>query len=169
MKSENFIIIQGSSKSNGNTRKIVDYVLSKKEGQFIDLKTKEISYFDYEHKNVDDDFINVMKSVLKFETIIFATPVYWYSMSALMKTFIDRISDLLKIRKDLGRQLRGKNMMVIACSSDNTEYPSLWEPFKLSAEYLGMEYLGNAHTWVESDSVPLDVRQSLDLLLNKLK
>ena len=89
-------------------------------------------------------------------------------MSATLKTFIDRISDLLKIRKELGRQLRGKKMMVIACSSDESEYPSFWEPFKLTAEYLGMDYLGHTHTWVSSGSLPISVKQSIDELVEKL-
>ena len=168
MNKSNFIIIQGSSNSNGNTRKVVEYLLTQKEGQFVDLNTKQISYFDYEHKNVEDDFLKVITEVLEHEIIIFATPIYWYTMSATMKTFIDRISDLLKIRKDLGRQLRGKKMMVIACSSDHTEYPSFWEPFKLTAEYLGMDYLGHAHTWISSESLPLSAKQSIDKLVEKL-
>ena len=169
MLKENFIIIQGSSKSNGNTRKIVDYVLSKKEGQFVDLKTKKIGYFDYEHKNIDDDFLSVVELILKCDTIIFATPIYWYTMSAIMKTFFDRISDLLKIRKELGRQLRGKKMMVLACGSDQNELDSFWEPFKLSAEYLGMKYFGHVHAWVESDEVPTEAKLSIDQLVSKLK
>jgi len=169
MQPEKFIIIQGSSNSHGNTRKIVDYILSKKEGHFVDLNTKNIGYFDYEHKNIDDDFLEVIDSVLECETIIFATPVYWYAMSASMKTFIDRISDLLKIRKDMGRMLRGKKMMVISCGSDSTKFPSVSEPFKLSAEYLSMTYLGNVHTWVDADSIPEVVQQSLDILISELK
>jgi len=147
---------------------IVDYILSKKEGQFVDLKTKDISYFDYDHQNIDDDFLNVMEAVLKCKTIVFVTPVYWYSMSAILKTFIDRISDLLKVRKDMGRQLRGKKMMVIACGSGEIEYPALWEPFKLTSEYLEMEYLGHAHTWVEDGKVSTNVMLTLDQLIDKL-
>ena len=169
MQSEKFIIIQGSSNSHGNTRKIVDYILSRKEGNFIDLNTKNIGYFDYEHKNSDDDFLGVIDSVLECDTIIFATPVYWYSMSASMKTFIDRISDLMKIRKDMGRKLEGKKMIIISCGSDGTEFPSVSEPFKLSADYLNMTYLGNVHTWLDADSISETVQQSLDILISKLK
>ena len=168
MQSKNYIIIQGSSKSHGNTRMIVDYILSKKEGQLVDLKTKNISYFDYDHQNIDDDFLGVIDEVLKCKIIVFATPVYWYSMSTVLKTFIDRISDLLKIRKDLGRQLRGKKMMVIACGSNKNEYPALWEPFKLTSEYLDMEYLGHAHTWVEEGKVSTNVRFTIDQMIDKL-
>ena len=168
MQTENFIILQGSSRSLGHTRQIVDHILSEKAGEFIDLKTKNISYYDYEHKNINDDFLAIVHQLLAFETIIFATPVYWYNMSAEMKTFFDRLSDLLKIRKDLGRQLKGKKMMVVACSSDDIEFPFLWEPFKMTAEYMDMEYLGHAHTWIESGNIPLEVKYNLDQLISKL-
>ncbi len=44
----------------------------------------------------------------KYDVLIFATPVYWYSMSGIMKVFFDRITDLLTIKKDIGRKLKGK-------------------------------------------------------------
>ena len=44
----------------------------------------------------------------KYDTWIFVTPVYWYSMSGQMKIFLDRITDLLKWHKDEGRKIRGK-------------------------------------------------------------
>ena len=31
----------------------------------------------------------------KYDTLIFATPVYWYSMSGIMKVFFDRKNDNL--------------------------------------------------------------------------
>ena len=137
------------------------------KSEFIDLNNYEISYFDYEHLNQEDDFLPLIEKILKYQTIIFATPVYWYSMSAILKT-IDRFSDLLKIRKDLGRQLRGKNMMVIAMSSDDTEYPEFWMPFQRTAAYLGMEYLGHSHTWIEKGHLPDRVKQDLFGLIQKL-
>jgi len=89
-------------------------------------------------------------------------------LSAIMKTFIDRLSDLLKIKKELGRQLRKKKLMVIATSSDDSEYPEFWSPFVRTADYLGMEYLGQVHTWLEKDQLPDRVKQALDDLINKL-
>lgn len=55
------------------------------------------------------DYLNLMKQILdKYETLILATPVYWYSMSGIMKVFFDRLTDLLTIEKEFGRKLRGK-------------------------------------------------------------
>lgn len=87
----------GSSRSNGNTKSVVDYLMSLNYNiQLIDLNQYKISYYDYDLKNAEDDFMNLIPKVLEFDTIVFATPIYWYTMSAQMKTFFDRISDLLK-------------------------------------------------------------------------
>jgi len=44
--------------------------------------------------NIDDDFISLMTEIIeKYDTLIFATPVYWYSMSRILKKsfFIDSL------------------------------------------------------------------------------
>lgn len=141
------VIISGSARKNGDTQKVVDQMLSHTECDVIDLNDYEISYYDYDHKNKDDDYISLMSKVIaNYDVLIFATPVYWYSMSAVMKTFLDRFTDLLTIEKDLGRKLRCKAMAVISCSNGNNLGDHFWLPFSESANYLGMTYLGNVHT-----------------------
>ena len=103
------IILQGSSRSYGNTNKVVRFVLERLPFELIDLKTKYIHQYDYEHKHESDDFLPLMRTIVEYDIILFATPVYWYAMSGTMKIFFDRFSDLLHYRKDLGRQLRGKS------------------------------------------------------------
>jgi len=64
-------------------------------------------------------------------------------MSTQHKIFFDRFSDLLTVRKDLGRKLRGKKLFVI--SSFGESYPKGFEDtFEQICEYLGMEYLGSS-------------------------
>jgi multimeric flavodoxin WrbA len=112
------IIIQGSSNSYGDTNKTVTYINEKFGIEIIDLKTKHIGQFDYEFKNRDDDFLPLIKDTLeKYDLLILATPVYWYTMSGIMKKFFDRISDFLKIDKDNGRNFRGKQMAVLSSAS----------------------------------------------------
>jgi multimeric flavodoxin WrbA len=137
------IVILGSSRSNGNTRKAVDMVIDSTKIPVVDLLTLSISGYDYEHRNQDDDFIPLIERVLTFETIILATPVYWYQMSWLMKIFLDRITDVLKIRKDLGRQLRGKKLFVIASFHDSLP-KGFEDTFSQTCEYLGIHYLGTS-------------------------
>jgi multimeric flavodoxin WrbA len=159
----NRLIIQGSSRSDGNTNKVIEVLRKEAEFDLLDLNTKRIGPFDYEFNNQDDDFLPIIKAIAEYyDVIVFATPVYWYSMSGIMKNFFDRISDCLKIEKETGRKLRGKSMAMISCGSDRDQVPGFEVPFKMSAEYLGMNYLGNIHTWLEDDIIP-------DSLITELK
>ena len=157
------IIILGSSNSNGDTKKIVSLISSRTGFPIIDLKTKNISEFDYEFNNRDDDFHSLIKDVVhNYEIIVFATPVYWYSMSGIMKTFFDRISDCLKIEKEVGRKLRGMEMAIISCGSDKLLKDGFHMPFVETAKYLGMNYIADVHCWVEKDNIPNPVIKKLD-------
>ncbi|SNR24247.1 flavodoxin family protein [Flavobacterium sp. ov086] len=140
------VIILGSARKNGNTTKIVDEIVKESGIDVIDLSDYNISHYDYESKNREDDFLPLIRRILeKYDTLIFATPVYWYNMSGIMKVFFDRISDLIRIEKETGRKLRGKKIGVISNSHDDEIEDSFYIPFKKSADYLGMEYLGHAH------------------------
>ena len=141
------VIIVGSSRNDGDTATLVSELKELSNWDIIDLNDYEINYYDYDHLNRADDFLPLMNELIdKYDTLIFATPVYWYAMSGIMKVFFDRISDLLTIEKPLGRRLRGKNMAVISSSNGNNLGDSFWLPFIESAEYLGMTYLENLHT-----------------------
>jgi len=139
------VIIMGSSRSNGNTYKACKIVCDKLQGiDFINLADYEINDFCYENKFANDDFHKLIINIIKnYHTIILATPIYWYTMSAPMKRFLDRTTDLLKYYKDLGRLLRGKNLAVITSYGEHPQGKDGFEPiFKNTANYLGMNYLG---------------------------
>lgn len=162
------VIIQGSSRSDGNTSKIVSFIQERTGFDSIDLKSKHIGPFDYDFKNKGDDFLPLMTEIVyNYDIIIFATPVYWYSMSGIMKNFFDRISDCLKTEKELGRKLRGKNMGMVSCGSDSELKKGFEMPFAESANYLGMSYLGNIHTWMENDVIPSSLRKELNTFIEK--
>ncbi|MEM6321242.1 MAG: NAD(P)H-dependent oxidoreductase [Bacteroidota bacterium] len=147
----NKVIISGSARKNGDTAKVIGKLTHFTGWDVIDLNDYQFGFYDYEHNNRTDDFLPLMRSIIaKYEVLIFATPIYWYSMSGLMKVFFDRITDLLTIEKDLGRKLRGKGMAAINCSVGDPNpqdyvFNEFWLPFHKSAEYLGMTYLGNQH------------------------
>lgn len=138
------IIIFGSSRSRGHTFDAVNLITKKLDDfTLYDLANYAVTDFDYNHNNRDDDFKIIIDELLKHETIILATPVYWYTMSASMKRFVDRLSDLLSINKDQGRLLRGKNLALITSYSIHPEGIDGFEPiFINTAKYLGMNYLG---------------------------
>ncbi len=164
----NTVVILGSARSDGNTRKVVDFISEEFSYDLVNLNDYQINYFDYDNNHCNDDFLPLMKKLAsKYQNIIFATPVYWYSMSAIMKTFFDRISDLLIWEKELGRSLRGKSMGVVSCSGHDDLTEGFDMPFKESANYLGMSYFGHVHVWVEDEILKEQVAQRLIDFLNK--
>jgi len=155
------IIIQASSRSKGDTFKIVSYLQEQTGFDVIDLSQKRINHFDYEFKNQDDDFNDLFKNiVLNYKTIVFATPIYWYTMSGLLKVFMDRISNFFLYKeKDFGRLLREKQMAVLSCSNEDKLFEGFTMPFVETANYLGMDFLGHKHTWGENNIIPKQVKQ----------
>ncbi|WP_338761205.1 NAD(P)H-dependent oxidoreductase [Bernardetia sp. ABR2-2B] len=166
------LIIQGSARKYGNTNKIVNYIQEKLDCDFIDLKNYTISNYDYDSRNKNDDFLPLMREVADYDLIIFATPVYWYAMSGIMKTFFDRITDCLKIEKETGRKLRGKQMAMVCCGSDKDAVLAIEKefemPFRESASYLGMDYKGSGYTWIANEDISEEVIQNLDKFIAKI-
>jgi multimeric flavodoxin WrbA len=136
-----------SSRRHGNTGQLMDRVASELGIEVVDLATKDISAFDYEHRNRQDEFESLIDHVLKFRRIIFASPVYWYSVSPPMKVFLDRISDLLELPDLLakGRRLRGKEVYVLCTSIEEQASPSFVDAWRETCDYLGMHYSGLLH------------------------
>lgn len=156
------IIIQASSRSTGNTSGIVSFLQEQTGYDIVDLNTKQIGHFDYEFKNQDDDFNALFKDIVQhYDVIVFATPIYWYTMSGLLKVFMDRISDFLKIEKDFGRRLRGMQMGVVSCSDEDEVFDGFAMPFEESARYLGMHYKGHIHTWIEKKGISKEVKAKI--------
>ncbi len=160
------VILQGSSRSDGNTNTIALFVKEKTGFDIIDLKSKNIGAFDYDFKNRNDDFIPLMRDIVdNYDTIIFATPVYWYTMSGILKNFMDRITDCLKAEKEIGNKLRGKKMALISCGSDCEIKKGFTMPFIETANYLNMQYLGDIHTWIEDGIITKKLKKELDVFI----
>lgn len=69
-------VILGTSKSDGNTRKLVESFAEQSGAKLFDLSDFDISFYDYEHQNSKDDFLPVIHDLLHFEHLVFASPVY---------------------------------------------------------------------------------------------
>ena len=133
------IALFASSRRHGNTGRLMDQVAS-----------------DYEYRNRGDDFEALIGRVLEFEQIIFASPVYWYSMSPPMKVFIDRIPDLLDLEDLLeqGRRLRGKTAFVVCTSICEAAAPEFVGTFSETCGYLGMRFGGILNANCQNGYVP---------------
>ena len=135
-------IILGSSRVDGNTHKLVKLFVQHHPSDLFNLKDYSITPFDYQHQNKNDDFLALAHELQSYDDIVFASPVYWYSMSAQMKVFFDRLSDFLTIEKTLGRAFRSKGCSVLATGAEKEAPECFVAPFKLSSAYLGMNFTG---------------------------
>ena len=143
----NTIAVFSSSRRHGNTGRLLDCVAGNIDIDIVDLSEFKFSNYDYEHNNLDDDFLPLMQRVLDYDKIIFASPVYWYSVTPTMKAFIDRISDLLDVPEllETGRRLRGKRGYVLCTSISDEASSSFINAFSDTFGYLGMAYSGHLH------------------------
>jgi multimeric flavodoxin WrbA len=137
------IVLIGSARKESDTKKFVERHFGETAYSLIDLLDEEIAHYSYEGKySPSDNFMKIVAKMIRHETIVFATPAYWYSMSALMKVFFDRLTDLVTLEKQAGKELKGKRVLVIAVGAAPGLPMGFEVPFKLTARYLEMDYAG---------------------------
>ncbi len=164
------IAVFASSRRQGNTGKLIDWVAGELGIEIVDLADKNISPYDYDHRNINDDFIPLMEHLLTHDKIIFVTPVYWYGPSAQMKTFIDRTSDFLDLKqlREMGRQLRGKVAYIVCTSISDDADQSFLNAMKDSFEYLGMSYSGYLHANCEDGYQPASYEKDVQRFIDSI-
>jgi len=143
------VIIQCSARKEGDTGIAASFIAERYSLDTVDLSSRVIHPFDYDNRHEGDDFLPLLRMLAEqYNNWLFMTPVYWYTMSGRMKIFLDRMTDLLKWHKPLGRSLRGKTMGLVSISNDEELNTCFETPVALSAEYLGMHYKGHCHCWL---------------------
>lgn len=142
------LVLLGSARKNGNTAKAVSFHFG--SAQCIDFLDYNIEPYIYERSNRrKDNFIQTVETILQHEEIVFATPVYWYAMSGLMKTFFDKLTELITTDKALGRALAGKMCSLLACGTDAFLPEGFETPFRLTAKYFEMKFLNLLYVQTE--------------------
>ncbi|MBS0387774.1 MAG: NAD(P)H-dependent oxidoreductase [Proteobacteria bacterium] len=165
------IAVFSSARRHGNTGQLIDHIARELQIETIDFATVDLSAYDYEHRNRGDGFEPLMQRLLAYDQLIFASPVYWYTVTSTMKVFLDRLSDYLDLPDLLpeGRRLRGKQAY-IACTSICEQAPaSFVNTFVDTFEYLGMRYGGIAHANCEHGYVAARHDAEAALLIQRVK
>lgn len=145
-------VIYGGTRENGNTEWLTEQVINGISVERINLREfnilpiKDERHTESGFQEVSDDYNQVIDRVLKHDILIFATPVYWYSMSGTMKLFIDRWSQTLRdknfpnFRAELGK----KKAIVIAVGGDNPSIKALplIQQFQYIFDFFGTSFEG---------------------------
>ncbi len=150
MKTKKIALINASSRPEGNCKHIENLLKEHLPINSFFLNDYQIGFFDYNNQNKNDDFLPFLEQLLDYQIWILLTPVYWYTMSAQMKIFLDRFSDILKWKREWLINLKDTRWFVISCGSESIEIPGYFNPFRLSASYLNIDYLGDTHVWKDN-------------------
>jgi len=136
------LVIFGSSREDGNTAKVVDQLFLNAPHDFVNLSDHPFPPYRYGEEEIPKIFIQIVEAMAEADQVVFATPVYWYSMSAQMKNFFDNFSYLVRRRKDLGRALAGKKTYLVVTGGEEALPEGYEIPFQRSSNYLDMDYQG---------------------------
>lgn len=150
------IAILSSARRNGNTAKFLELLQDHWPMDYIYLEDHDINGFDYQYRQQNDDFHRLMDRIVAYDNIIFAAPVYWYSVPPAMKAFLDRISDYLN-REELkpkGRLLREKKAFVLSTSNSKVASRTFISMFEETFQHLGMRYQGFIHADCSEGFIP---------------
>jgi len=104
------LFINASPNKSGNTFKIGNEILKDKEYDTLQMSDYKVSQYGNIYN--DDEIIKIFDKIKDYDTLLIGSPVYWYSVSGLLKTFIDRFYML-----DDAKVLNGKNLYFFAQGS----------------------------------------------------
>ena len=153
MMSKKIVVITGSPRKDGNSFAMTDAFIKAAEA-----KGHTVTRFDAAMKNVggcracetcfktgkacsfDDDFNTIAPAILEADTVVFTTPVYWYTIPAQIKGVIDRLYSFCVAGKDIA----GKECAIITCceEEDMSVMDGVRVPLERSAALLKWKMVG---------------------------
>ncbi len=146
----------GSPRKGGNTDRLVDEILA--GAAEAGHQAEKIYLADYALTPIDavyggeldwtdprqDVADELIDKIVAADVAILGSPVYWFSISGLMKLFIDRWSLYQRGGQRLRDLTAGKKMLVaLAMADPNAGYvDAVLAPLRYGAKWLKMEWAG---------------------------
>ncbi|GAA2291561.1 NAD(P)H-dependent oxidoreductase [Streptomyces kunmingensis] len=169
MSSRNFLFVLGSSRSDGNTeilaRAAAEQLPPDVGQRWIDLAAHPLPDFedlrhDSDHVRPEgDDVALLLDATLAATDIVIASPLYWYSVSASTKRYLDYWSGWLRTPGvDFKATLAGRALWGVTALAHEEEVVAdpLVGTLRNSAAYMGMRFGG---VLLGNGSKPGDVRK----------
>jgi len=157
MSAKRIVIVKGSPRSNGNSAALADQVAAgaREAGALVEcffLHEMEINACDacdacqtkaYAGCIVEDDMQTIYRALLDADALVIASPVYWFTVSAQTKLFMDRCYALID---EGGYSLRKKKIGIVMSYGDSDPFDSgavnAFRTFQDGFRYIGAEIAG---------------------------
>jgi multimeric flavodoxin WrbA len=142
------LALYGSTRKGGNSELLADTIVNGLDCTKIHLMDHVIQPIrDQRHdpegfRPVHDDHPRLVQEMLSHDIILFATPIYWYGMSGIMKNFIDRWS-MYYADHTFKERMSEKEAIVVITGGDNPHVKgmSLIQQFYLIFDFMGMRFI----------------------------
>ena len=145
------VVLQGSPNKKGSTFILADCFRQGAEDaghtvEMIDVAHAKIHpctgciHCGYEGPCVQkDDVEEIRKKILGADMLVFATPLYYYGMSAQLKTLIDRFC---AFNSSMQRKHMKSVLLTVAWNSDSWTFEALEAHYKTLVRYLNLTDMG---------------------------
>ena len=145
------VVLQGSPNKKGSTFILADCFRQGAEAaghtvEFIDVAHARIHpctgcvHCGYEGPCVQkDDVESIRKKILDGDMLVFASPLYYYGMSAQLKILIDRFC---AFNSSMQRKHMKSALLTVAWNSDSWTFEALEAHYKTLVRYLNLTDMG---------------------------
>ncbi len=147
----NIIVLQGSPNRRGSTYLLADSFRQGAESaghavEIIDVAHENIHpctgcvHCGYEGPCVQKDGVgSIRQKILTADMLVFATPLYYYGMSAQLKTLVDRFC---AFNASLTRKRMKSALLAAAWNSDGWTFEALAAHYRALVRYLAFKDMG---------------------------
>ncbi|MFI9204722.1 flavodoxin family protein [Streptomyces sp. NPDC053048] len=150
-----FLFLLGSARHDGNTETLARQAAAQLppnvEQRWLRLRDVPLPAFDDVRHTGDRPLPTgnerlLLDATLEATDLVIASPLYWYSVSADTKLYLDYWAGWLQLREELRFKagMRGKTMWAVTAIShdDSSKADPLLGTLRLSAEFMGMRWGG---------------------------
>lgn len=140
------LIVASSPRKDMYSDRIASLIKDETNGLIIHLREKRIGYCsacEYCHEVrkgeciQKDDMFDILQLFKNADRIYLVSPIYWWQVTAQMKTFIDR---LYALEKDDWRDKKISVILNAGAEDDDVEFSILKKAFAEMFNYLGVDY-----------------------------
>ena len=145
------VVLEGSPNKNASTHILADCFRQGAEGaghtvELINVAHAKIHlcigciHCGYEGPCVQKDEVEAIRGkILEADMMVFATPLYYYGMSAQLKTMVDRFC---AFNSSIQRKHMKSALLAVAWNSDNWTFEALEAHYKTLVRYLNLQDMG---------------------------